>query len=205
MQQGRGFTLIELLIVLALIAILAAVLIVVINPTKIFRNARDTQRTGDLRNLDTALTAYITENAQTGSIYLGSTSSNANCVGGGSARIFSSVTGISGTATSADGVTSMTAVGSTSTAINGTGWLPVDFSKVTVLQLTALPLDPLNTLNPSYYYTYACKTDFTYELNARMEARPADKDGGDAPFLYEVGPNKGILPNATSAAFYPNW
>jgi prepilin-type N-terminal cleavage/methylation domain-containing protein len=60
-MKEKGFTLIELLIVLALIAILAAVLIAVINPGAIMTRGRDTQRKGDLRNLSAAVDAYIAD------------------------------------------------------------------------------------------------------------------------------------------------
>lgn len=49
--MSKSFTLIEILVVLSLIAILAAILIVVINPSKIFQNARDSQRTEDLNRI----------------------------------------------------------------------------------------------------------------------------------------------------------
>jgi len=58
----KSFTLIELLIVLALIAILAAILIVAIKPTEIFKKARDSQRVANLKQIDQALTSiYATE------------------------------------------------------------------------------------------------------------------------------------------------
>jgi prepilin-type N-terminal cleavage/methylation domain-containing protein len=60
-MREKGFTLIELLIVLALIAILASVLIAVINPGAIMIRGRDTQRKGDLRNLSAATDAYIAD------------------------------------------------------------------------------------------------------------------------------------------------
>jgi prepilin-type N-terminal cleavage/methylation domain-containing protein len=47
-QNSKSFTLIELLIVLAIIAILATILILTINPGGIFSRARDTKRISDL-------------------------------------------------------------------------------------------------------------------------------------------------------------
>lgn len=203
----KGFTLIELLVVLGLIAILAAILIAVIKPAEIFRRARDSQRSGDLRNLEQALIAYIVEKSQSGMIILDN-ATNTTCIGGtGSTTIYASA----GYGIITSGLPSgfTRAVGTTSTAVNGSGWLPVDFASVLTLQLTKLPIDPLNTgtsSSPSLYYTYACKTDFTYELNANMESNTAaeQNDGGDAPWIYEVGPNKNILPTTTSTNHYPN-
>lgn len=53
--KNQGFTLIEVLIVLAIIAILATIVMVSLNPTKQFKFARDTQRTSHLMSMLNAL------------------------------------------------------------------------------------------------------------------------------------------------------
>jgi len=50
--KKNGFTLIEILVVIGLIALLAAIVIVAVNPARQFAQGRDTQRTG---NVDTVL------------------------------------------------------------------------------------------------------------------------------------------------------
>jgi len=54
----RGFTLIELLIVIAIIGILAAGVITLVNPVAQFQKARDAGRKNDLSQIKRALEAY---------------------------------------------------------------------------------------------------------------------------------------------------
>lgn len=62
MQKQKGFTLIELLVVIGIITILAAVVLVAVNPARQFASARDTQRRADLYGLTNSIYQYATEN-----------------------------------------------------------------------------------------------------------------------------------------------
>lgn len=63
-KRLRGFTLIELLIVIAIMGILAAAVLVAINPAKRQNQARDAQVKGDIGSIATALQAYFTTPGQ---------------------------------------------------------------------------------------------------------------------------------------------
>lgn len=59
--RRQGFTLIELLVVIGIIGILAAVVLVAVNPGRQFASARDTQRRADLYSLTNAIYQYAAE------------------------------------------------------------------------------------------------------------------------------------------------
>lgn len=59
-HKARGFTLIELLIVIAILGILAAAVLVAVNPVKRQNQAKDTQIKSDIGQIATGLVAYFT-------------------------------------------------------------------------------------------------------------------------------------------------
>ena len=58
----RGFTLIEILIVIGIIAILAAVVIVAINPARQFKQANDSQRSSNVTTILNAIHQFSVDN-----------------------------------------------------------------------------------------------------------------------------------------------
>ncbi len=84
-----------------------------------------------------------------------------------------------------------------STAIDGTGWIPVDFTKIPGgSPLSKLPVDA------NHFYLFVCDPQTkTFELDSIMEKyfylQPGDKtstDGGDDPEIYELGTNLHLIP-----------
>lgn len=62
LKKNKGFTLIEILIVIGIIAILAAVVLVAINPARQFAQANDSQRTSNVNAILNAVGQYIADN-----------------------------------------------------------------------------------------------------------------------------------------------
>ncbi|MFW5702680.1 MAG: type II secretion system protein [Candidatus Dojkabacteria bacterium] len=60
-KKLEGFTLIEILVVVALIAILAGITIIAINPAQNFEDTRNAQRSSDVNTILNAVTQYTAE------------------------------------------------------------------------------------------------------------------------------------------------
>lgn len=179
----KGFTLIELIIVVGILAILASVVVLVLNPAQILAQARDSQRMSDLSSVKSAIGLYLA--TATGTLALGETGqmtvSGATC-----------------------GMTVCTTFNATTT-VTGTGWVGVNLTLTSGgSPLSSLPLDPSQTT--TYFYAYdGVDAAKTFELNGRLESdkyRDLMKtDGGEdsacttytgTDCFYEVGTDPGL-------------
>ncbi len=61
-KQNKGFTLIEILVVIGIIAILAAVVLIAINPARQFRQANDSQRSSNVNAVLNAIGQRLADN-----------------------------------------------------------------------------------------------------------------------------------------------
>lgn len=64
-SRQRGFTLLEILLVIGIIAVLATVVIVSLDPATRFRDARDSRRLSDIQSILSAVHQYIVDNRGT--------------------------------------------------------------------------------------------------------------------------------------------
>lgn len=182
MKTQKGFTLIELLIVIGILAVLATMTALVLNPAELFKQARDSQRMSDFKAIEKAI-AYVRTMATSDPTF----STQARHTGPGS---------LCGTVFGACNANAITLV-------NGTGWVGIDLTDAGAMQppLTKLPVDPTNDNN--YYYSYkGDNTNKTYEINTTFESAKyipmMSTDGGgsingsDPNLFYEVGTDPGL-------------
>lgn len=65
LRNSKGFTLIEILVVIGIIAILATIVLIAINPARQFAQSRDSQRTSNVNAILNAIGQYIADHKGT--------------------------------------------------------------------------------------------------------------------------------------------
>ena len=181
-NSQKGFTLVELLVVIAVVAVLATATIVLLNPSEILRQTRDSNRISDLTTLKTAIVTYIAETGS--SAYIGDANT---CYAHPSSTLADCAGRFSGSAV---------ATFASSRKVDGTGWIPKNFTAMSSrAPIPVLPIDPVN--NATFFYAYKAEpTQLLFKVNAKMESEKyskggsgdvESKDGGSDPNLFESG------------------
>ncbi|MFH1246608.1 MAG: type II secretion system protein [Candidatus Liptonbacteria bacterium] len=189
-HKQKGFTLIELLVVIAIVAVLSVVVILTLNPAELLKQARDSSRISDAATLKSAISLYMAD------YNLPSIGSSTKCY------MSSATTSVTGSCGGRFTASYNTTAGSNSRAVDGSGWLPVDFTKISSgAPIGNLPVDPVNDM-AQYYYAYAASTtSLTFEITAKMESSRynfggsgdvTQYDGGRSTSTYEVGTVPGL-------------
>mgnify|MGYP000256500054 CR=1 FL=1 len=182
-KKHQSFTLIELITVLAIISILITILIAIIKPIEILKKVRDNKRITDLKNIEKTIdllyTTYPNFNeltyASTNIVYLSLQDNSPTCT-----SYLSQLPPLpSGWSYRCS---------ATPTNIDGTGWIPIPFNNFDILNLTNLPIDPIN--KPPYYYSFVAGGSYKITAKPETNYQPAINDGGIEPLLYEAGSNK---------------
>jgi len=146
LKSSKAFTLVEMLIVLGIVAILVAVVVSVLNPAEFFRQTRDSRRLSDLNQLDQALNLATLDNVSMGTtsvVYVSiPVDGDPDCSSLGLPAI--------------PGWTYACSDTTNYRKVDGTGWVPVNFSALVTVPsaLNVLPIDPTNSTSTGLYYTY---------------------------------------------------
>ncbi len=203
----KGFTFIELLLVLGLITALITIFVYFINPVEILKKHRDIQRINDLKALEIAINTYLTANpnADLDGMFEGTGKGEVN------QSIYISVPydkDVISNATITDSEGNVWNIIQNSSSsnmrnIDGTGWVPINFTEMKYPPLSYLPIDPINSYALGYFYTYTFERKTkTFELNAKLEYKLfnkgetqdiVSKDGGSDNEIYETGSNKCVI------------
>ena len=170
-NRRKGVTLIELLVVITIIAILAAVVMLALNPAELARKGRDSTRLSDMENLRKTFDIIIAQGGQ------GSTTEPNT---GGLTRRSD---------------TSGTAAQRRACTLTTNSWLDGGFDYCDYLPV--LPVDPKND-NTNHYEFRAQASGYeircTFESSANQtKYYPYSADGGDDAGWYEVGTDLTIL------------
>ena len=159
-----AFTVVELIITIAIIMVGSFAVILYINPAEYRNRASDSKRVTEIQTLDKAITELKYDQPNIGlgtakTLYISLPASNSNC------------SDISGLPVLTGGWVYHCANQANLMKNNGTGWIPLDFSSMNSNKPVAfLPIDPKNTAQCGFYYTYAFSNG-EWELSAVVDSQ----------------------------------
>jgi len=193
MNKYKSFTFLEVLITLTILSIISLLVVGLLKPQETFKVARDAKRVLTLNQIEKTLILYLKENPR---LNLGS-----------STIIYISLPDNSASCTSwKDKLPPLPSgyeyrCSANPQNIDGTGWIPIDFTKSSITNISSLPLDPIN--NPPYYFTYVADNNKkSFEITAYLESDKnkgensvSANDNGTNINLYEAGNDKKLNPS----------
>lgn len=200
MKTQKGFSLIEVLMVFGILATLATVTVLILNPVEHLKSARDANRFSDLRSVQKTISLLKIGNP---SLSFGSSS-----------VVYVSLPDATSTCTSWDlpplpvGWSYFCKDEANYKKVNGSGWIPVDLTVSGFgSSLSALPIDTQNNASDYFYYVYDPPTG-TYELGTVLESNKnqiyAINDGGDSSTFWELGTNLALYPTTSVYSLVKN-
>jgi len=201
-KKGIGsFTLVELLIVIAILAVLAAAVVIVLNPAELLAQARDSQRITDIKTLKDTIDVWTVDNpnismgtAQT--VYISIPDTSTTCVN------------ISGLPALPAGWTYHCVTSTNLRNTDGTGWVPLNFGTIYGgAPIPYLPLDPQNDATLTKYYSYIFNGSYalTTLLESEKQAKIADDDGGYDAGRFETGTDMSLWTTISGLRGYWNF
>ncbi|MDZ4209922.1 MAG: type II secretion system protein [Candidatus Curtissbacteria bacterium] len=202
-ESRAGFTLIELLIVIGIVAILATVTLLVLNPAEVLEEGRDSNRLSEIVSLDKTIGFAISQVpplfiGSPNIVYISIPDTATNC-----SNISSKLPAL------AAGWSYHCASEANFRKIDGTGWLPVDFQSGSINSFSKIPVDPRNSAADGLYYSYVTSNG-RWEFNVQMESTKygwkgskdvESGDGGNTIVLLEKGSNLNLMPKEVNARF----
>ena len=203
LTDQNSFTLIELLIVIAVIGILAAAVVLVMNPGQLLAQARDGTRIQDIATINSALGDYLADgNTSLGTANTVYVSLPDPTLTGNQTSTCSSL----GLPSLPSGWNYQCVSSANLRKNNGTGWIPVNFASITSgSPLPTVPIDPVNTTTTGNYYEYVTNgTNYEVMAVAMESAKYMDvggQAGGDSATSYSLGTNLALAP----LTFPMNW
>lgn len=192
MKSRNSFTLIELIITISIIGILAAAVVIIINPAQLLEQGRDSKRISDLNSLSQAISAYIYQGpgltglGSANTVYVSLPDTTSTCA---NLNLPTLPLGWSYHCVTQENLFN----------VDGSGWMPINLNQMAGgSPISVLPVDPTNSPSNGEYYTYAVSASSTYELTAHVESNKyqstAASDGGPDPTTYELGSGLAVTP-----------
>lgn len=186
-ELTKGFTLVELLVVIAVLGVLATIMTVVLNPSGMLSEGRDTTRISDMTTLDRAIALYHTSMVvdskdpylgEEETVYVSLPDDDPNCA--------------SHTLPTLDEGWEYRCVPESQLFhLDGEGWVPIDFTEIRANPIPTLPVDPVNTAEGGFYYTYVTGS---WEMTAKPESDKHKDRLEEGKVVYQVGARRGITP-----------